>query len=111
MVDLPTMLKQSTSAVRVAGTQLRGQVEHGLLSANHSDDHTINQWISSFFSVLHAYLLCYVLLRDGPRGTGTAGTRAGHVSASRNNGHRGHTPCRTAGNDGVSVSTFCWRAC
>ena len=82
--DLPTMLRdwQSTSAVRGApdffvehlqlllvddrGTQLRGRVEHGLLSADHSDDHTINQWILSFFSVLHAYLLCCVLLRDGP---------------------------------------------
>ena len=84
MVDLPMMLRnwQSTSAVRGApdffvehlqlllvddrGTQLRGRVEHGLLSADHSDDHTINQWILSFFSVLHAYLLCCVLLRDGP---------------------------------------------
>ena len=84
VVDLPTMLRdwQSTSAVRGApdffvehlqlllvddrGTQLRGRVEHGLLSADHSDDHTINPWILSFFSVLHAYLLCCVLLRDGP---------------------------------------------
>lgn len=83
-VDLPTMLRdwQSTSAVRGApdffvehlqlllvddrGTQLRGRVEHGLLSADHSNDHTINQWILSFFSVLHAYLLCCVLLRGGP---------------------------------------------
>ena len=39
-------------------------MEHGLLSADHSDDHTINKWILSFFSVLHAYLLCCVLLRD-----------------------------------------------
>ena len=128
VVDLPTMLKdwQSRSAVRGApeffvehlqlllvderGTQLRGRVEHGLLSADHSDDHTINKWILSFFSVLHAYLLCCVLLRDSSVAQVVPGVRAGHVSSSRSDGHPGLAPDRTAGDDEVCVSAFCWES-
>ncbi len=82
--DLPTMLRawQASPMVLAApdflvdhlqlllvdahGMQLRGRVEHGLLSADHTDGQTINRWNLSFFSVLHAYLLCCLLLRDGP---------------------------------------------
>ena len=49
------------------GKQLRARVEHGLLSEDHHQGRTINPLLLSFFSVLHAYLLCCLLMRGNPQ--------------------------------------------